>query len=280
MRNAEKRTPARIARVNVASASGAADRRRQLRDQFFRRQIDAKQLLEPFNHLPGVLYFVKDTQSRLMAISGEAVARMGFQSEEEIIGRPPHEYLPPDLADKFLADDALVMGQGKPMRNIGEMYYNQRGICEWIITDKYPLRDARGNVIGLIGSVQTFEGRRYLLAHLGPVGKAADFIRANLGKAVTLSEIARQAGFSQRQLQRLFLRAWGISVRQFIIQSRVQAAIRELISSDRAIAEIASRLGFSDQSAFTNQFRKVTGVPPGSYRKRYFAQFSAKHMLP
>ena len=209
-----------------------------------------------------------------MAISPDAVTRMGFQEADEIIGRLPREYLPPDLADKYLTDDRAVISGGKPMLNIVEMYYNERGICDWIITDKYPLRDARGHVVGLIGTVQTFEGRRKLLAHLGPVGKAADFIRARLGEPLMLSEIARHAGFSERQLQRLFHRVFGITMRQFIIQSRVQASIRELIHSDRGIAEIAAMFGFSDQSSFTNRFREVTGMPPRAYRKRHFARFS------
>ena len=126
--------------------------------------------------------------------------------------------------------------------------------------------------MGLIGTTQPFEGRLELLAHIGPVGKAADYVRAHLGEPLLLSVIARHAGFSERQLQRLFLRVFGITVRQFIIQSRVQAAMRELIQPDRSIAEIALKFGFSDQSAFTNQFREATGLPPGTYRKRYFAR--------
>jgi AraC-like DNA-binding protein len=268
-----KPAPATRGRRLDGPASAVTKSRFQLRDHFFAKQIDAKQLLEAFNQVPGLLYFVKDAQSRLMAISREAVVRMGFQSEEEIIGRALHEYLPRDLADKYLADERAVVRRGKPLRNIVEIYYNERGICDSLITDKYPLRDARGRIVGLIGTVQTFEGRLKLLAHIGPVGKAADFIRAHLGEPVMLADIARHSGFSERQLQRLFLRVFGITMRQFVIRSRVQAAIRELIHSNRTISEIACLFGFSDQSAFTNQFRDVTGMPPGIYRKRYFAQF-------
>ena len=167
-----------------------------------------------------------------------------------------------------------MVRRGKPLRNIVEMYYNERGACEWIITSKYPLRGEVGEIVGLIGTVQTFEGRQTLLAHLGPVGRAADFIRAHLAEPVMLSDVARHAGFSERQLQRLFLRVFGITIQQFIIHSRVQAAIRELIHSNRPIAEIASLFGFSDQSAFTNQFRKLIGTPPRTYRERYLAQFA------
>jgi len=244
-----------------------------LRNHFFGNQIDAEQVLEPFRRLPGIFYFVKDRQSRLMAISREAVVRMGFHSEDEIVGRPPYEFMPPSLADKYVADDGWVIRSGKPLRNIVESYYNERGICDSLVTDKYPLRDARGQIIGLIGTTRPFQGRLELLTHIGPAGKAADYIRAHMGEALMLPEIARRSGFSERQLQRQFIRVFGITVRQFIIQCRVQEAMRELIHPDRSIAEIAFRFGFSDQSAFTKQFHAVTGIPPGTYRKRYLSEF-------
>jgi AraC-like DNA-binding protein len=89
-----------------------------------------------------------------------------------------------------------------------------------------------------------------------------------------LSEIARYAGLSERQLQRLFRRAFGMTIQQFIIRSRIQAAIHELTHSRRTISEIALMFGFSDQSAFTNQFRAVAGLPPRSYRERYMAKLT------
>src|SRR6266436_6742966 len=90
----------------------AAKARLRLRDKFFRNQTAARELLQPFDHLPGILYFVKDNASRLMAISRESVARMGFKSEEEIIGRTVRDYLPSDLADKYIEDDQWVVTHG------------------------------------------------------------------------------------------------------------------------------------------------------------------------
>ena len=65
----------------IISSSRTAQERSQLCDEFFDNQVEARQLLEPFKHLPGILYFVKDVESRLMAISWEAVERMGFESD-------------------------------------------------------------------------------------------------------------------------------------------------------------------------------------------------------
>ncbi|MBC8003506.1 MAG: AraC family transcriptional regulator [Opitutaceae bacterium] len=246
----------------------------RLRKVFFQRNCAATELLQPFNHIPGVLYFVKDAQSRLMAISAEAVQRLGFKSEEELIGRKSHEYLPKDIADKFLADDRWIIQHGKPLLNMVEMWITEQGGRDWIVTNKFPLRSAKGKVVGLIGIIQSFEARRKLLAHLGPVGRAADYIRDHLGDSMMLSQIAAHAGFSERQLQRLFHRVFGMTIQKFIIQSRVHAAIHELTHSDRSIAEIATLCGFNDQSALTNKFRLMTGLPPRIYRQRYIAKFT------
>lgn len=269
-------SPAPKNRSPIALSGGRSlPARLQLRRKFFRRAVAAWELLQPFDHIPGVIYFVKDAQSRLMAISAEAVQRLGFKSEEELIGRKSHEYLPKEIADKFLADDCWIIQHGKPLLNLVEMWITEQGGRDWIVTNKFPLCSASGKVVGLIGIIQSFEARRKLLAHLGPVGRASDYIRDHLGDPMMLSEIAAHAGFSERQLQRLFRRVFGMTIQKFIIQSRVNAAIHELTHSDRSIAEIATLCGFNDQSALTNKFRLATGLPPRSYRQRYIAKFTA-----
>jgi AraC-like DNA-binding protein len=52
---------------------------------------------------------------------------------------------------------------------------------------------------------------------------------------------------------------------------RIQTACRLLVDTRESIATIALRCGFSDQSHLTREFRRVTGLTPGSYRERYAA---------
>ncbi len=277
MRTSNKRKPGSTPtprRKKRTQASATLVAHLKLRNNFFRHQINPRQLLEAFDQIPGFRYFVKDAHSRLMALSGKRVAHLGLKSEEEVIGLTDREYLPAEIVDQFLADDQWVIRHGKPLRNRVEMGMDEDGFRDWTITDKYPLVNSRGKVVGLVGIVQFFEARRKMLGYLGPVGKATDFIRDRLGEGMMLSEIARHAGLSERQLQRLFRRAFGMTIQQFIIRSRIQAAIHELTHSRRTIAEIALMFGFSDQSAFTNQFRTVTGLPPRIYRERYMAKLT------
>ena len=270
-----------IAKTKRTSPSKADSKRRpqaarlRQRDQFFREAISPRELLEAFDNLPGFRYFVKDAESRVMALSSQRVALLGLQSEDEVIGLTDHEYLPAELADQFLADDQWVIQNGKPLRHRVEMGVDENGFRDWTITDKYPLRNAQGKVIGIVGTVQFLEARRKMLGYLGAAGKAADFVRDHLGDRLMLADIARHAGFSGRQLQRLFRQVFGMSVQQFVIRSRIQAAMHALTHSQKSIAEIAQMVGFNDQSALTNQFRSVAGLTPGLYRKRYVAQLTA-----
>jgi AraC-like DNA-binding protein len=231
---------------------------------------DAAQWLRPFERVPGLLYFVRDLDGRLVAISPEWVAGIqGTSGAAQVLGSRVRDLAPPDLAEKYALDDEWVLAHGEPLLNIVEVVPNERGLREWAVTDKYPLRDARGRVAGLLGVVQRLETRRQLLAHLGPAGRAADFIRSHLGEDLSLARVADHVALSERQLVRLFRRAFGMSVRQFVIHSRVHAATHELTRTDKSLAQIARSLGFGDQSALSNTFRRITGTTPRAYRARH-----------
>jgi AraC-like DNA-binding protein len=244
--------------------------RLRMRDRFFRTvAIDPREFLHAFEFVPGLSYFVKDAESRTMLSSREYTRRIGAQSGQESIGLRPHECVAKELADHYQMDDQKVLQSGQPLRNIIEIGFDERGVPDWISTDKFPLRDARGRVIGIIGTIQSLKGRLHRLPHLGEVGRAADYIRQNLGERIHLDDVAASVGLSKRHLQRLFRKFIRMTIQQFIIHSRVHAAANELTQSERPMAEIALMFGFSDQSAFSNTFHRIIGMPPREYRDRF-----------
>ncbi|MEO5716567.1 MAG: AraC family transcriptional regulator [Luteolibacter sp.] len=232
----------------------------------FLPNVSIREILRPFDGIPGLFYIVKDHLSRVVAISPESVQRMGYRHENEVLGKLPGEYLPPELALKFTADDQWVLETGQPRLNMVEMWFNPQGRRDWIATNKHPLRDGDGKVVGVIAILQNLDIREKRYAHLGPVGDAADHIRTHLGEPLTVGEIARLAGFSERQLQRNFRKVFGQTIQQYIIASRINAAIADLTGSALGISEIALKAGFNDQSAFTNCFKRLTGKTPRVYR--------------
>jgi len=100
------------------------------------------------------------------------------------------------------------------------------------------------------------------------VSDALTFIHANYARDLTLIEIAQAAHLSPYHLARLFKQSLGVSPHQYLIQLRVNSA-RWLLSAgsgERSLAQVATAVGFSDQSHLTRHFKRLTGVTPRQFR--------------
>ncbi len=112
------------------------------------------------------------------------------------------------------------------------------------------------------------EAREASHAHRG-VSAAVRFIRENFSRPVTLGEIAAAASLSPFHLTRLFKRTLGMTPYQYLLEVRVHGA-NALLSTGAdgpTLAEIASAVGFSDQSHLTRQFKRVLGITPKQARR-------------
>lgn len=242
-----------------------------IRKDFFTRMGGPQQFQQLFEHLPGVSFFVKDRQSRMVCASQPFWEHLGAKSEAEIVGRTDDDFFPPHAADHFKRDDQLVMTTGRPLIGRVELWYNEQRVLDWFVTNKLPVRDTRGEVIGVMGTVRSYEGQRRTMLPMSLINSTVDYIREHHHKRLTVEDLADQAGLSPRQLHRKFRDVFGLSVQDFLIKTRIQAASDVLLHSDLSIAEIATDFGFCDQSAFTQLFRKHTGLTPLRFRRRYSA---------
>ena len=96
----------------------------------------------------------------------------------------------------------------------------------------------------------------------------ARWIGENIAHRLLLRDIAARFGYSQWYLNRRFVLYYGISLGAFIRLERMKAIARELIISDRRIADIAVRYQFESQQTLTRAFSRQYGMPPGLYRRR------------
>jgi len=101
--------------------------------------------------------------------------------------------------------------------------------------------------------------------------RVMDYIHANLDYALSLSDLAEIVQLSPRQFVRIFSNTFGTTPHQYILNERVAHA-KELIAKGRLLVDIAAKLGFASQSHFSGAFRKVTGMPPGQFRRSLFNQ--------
>jgi AraC family transcriptional regulator len=110
------------------------------------------------------------------------------------------------------------------------------------------------------------------IAHRGglaprQVGRVLDYIDAHLTDELGLVELAAIAELSPHHFGEAFKISVGKSPHRFLTETRVRRALELLHDKDRSIAEIAREVGFSGQSRLTENFRRVTGLTPGRFRR-------------
>jgi AraC-like DNA-binding protein len=92
------------------------------------------------------------------------------------------------------------------------------------------------------------------------------YIHCHPGRYCTLEYAAEKLGLTPRTLTR-YLAAAGESFSQLRNNARQKFALHYLQETDFSIADIAEKLGYSDQASFTKAFRSWTGHSPGRVRK-------------
>ena len=96
------------------------------------------------------------------------------------------------------------------------------------------------------------------------------FLSAHATEQITLDALGEIAGLSKYHLLRAFTRETGITPYRYLETIRIDRA-KTLLRQGVSTAEVALSAGFSDQSHFTNVFKRFNGLTPGQYR-RVFAE--------
>jgi PAS domain S-box-containing protein len=95
------------------------------------------------------LIFYTDLTNHFIRVNKAFAEIMGLP-KEQLEGRSLFEIYPKEEAEAFWSDDKQVIATGKDKVGIEEKMQSQQG-QRWVQTDKSPYRDAKGNIIGVIG---------------------------------------------------------------------------------------------------------------------------------
>ncbi len=99
------------------------------------------------------------------------------------------------------------------------------------------------------------------------LNSALQYISSNFNRPdFRIGDISGAVGISENYLRTLFRGEMGISIRDYVIQQRINIAVNLLRTSNYNINEIALFCGYSDYRQFSEQFKKIMGVPPSKYK--------------
>lgn len=101
---------------------------------------------------------------------------------------------------------------------------------------------------------------------VGQEKAAKEYMIENLGRELSVAEIASAAGLSPNHFTQEFRRATGITPHQWLMKIRIDHAKDLLLVSGLSLRDIAEECGFTDQSHFTKVFARETGSTPAAWR--------------
>jgi len=95
------------------------------------------------------------------------------------------------------------------------------------------------------------------------------WIDANRAVARPVEEMRARSGLADRTFARRFAAATGLTPIAYVQRLRVEDAKRRLERTNTPVERIAWEVGYEDPAAFRRLFRRITGLAPGAYRRRF-----------
>jgi AraC-like DNA-binding protein len=223
--------------------------------------------IQLFDYLEDVLLWMKDREGRYQWVNVPFLINYGVNGREDVLGRTDFDLSSPTLASQYRLDDDCVLSGERILARV-ELVGRFDHTARWCVTSKVPLHDSKANVVGTAGIARPLKGR-LPAAERAPLSPAIHFISEHYAEPITNKQLAALCGVSVRALERQFLAVYRVSPHVFLRQLRVRMSCSGLVFSHKTLAEVASEVGFADQSHFAREFRRFIGESPSAYRARY-----------
>jgi PAS domain S-box-containing protein len=152
--------------------------RKQAEEALLQKQAELRVL---FDLMPAMIWF-KDTANKILRVNQRVADALG-KLIEEIEGRS-FEEIYPETAAGFYADDLEVIRAGVPRLGVVEALRNPAGKEIWLQTDKVPVCDKYGKVIGIVVMAQDITERKLFEAQMERLRREHAAVLNSLGEGV------------------------------------------------------------------------------------------------
>jgi AraC-like DNA-binding protein len=98
------------------------------------------------------------------------------------------------------------------------------------------------------------------------VGRALSRLHAYPAYPWTVDELAGNVGLSRSALAQRFTDLLGQPPMQYLARWRLRTAAHQLRSSSKSLAEVAEKVGYDSEAAFSRAFKREFGLPPARWR--------------
>lgn len=161
-------------------------------------------------------------------------------------------------------EGAEVLKKPVFLKNAFETEHNLKNICR-LFSGKPALYDEQ--ISALFKSIIIYLVRRANDdTHSGLVENVVAYIKENCCENIKNGDIGKKFGYNELYINRIIKRETGNTLRQLVLQARLEAAMGMLLTTDVAVADIAEVCGFSSASGFIAFFKSRVGKTPMKIR--------------
>ncbi|MEP6614468.1 MAG: helix-turn-helix domain-containing protein [Mucilaginibacter sp.] len=101
------------------------------------------------------------------------------------------------------------------------------------------------------------------------VKEAQTYIENNLHEKISVEDLSMKFAIGRRNFDRRFIKATGNTPLEYSQRVKIESAKKMFEASRKTVNEVMYEVGYSDNKAFREVFRKITGMSPLDYRSRY-----------
>lgn len=171
------------------------------------------------------------------------------------------------LCDRFCqeSDFGMIMEENKDMKHLFQELYH--------IPDSIRYPYCKLKVVEILLMLSTIDCKKTKKKVCFPqkqvelVKSIRNHLVQHLQEKVTIEEIAEQYAISQTLLKRIFKAIYGMTIRQYLQEYRVEESQRLLLQTNESIVDIALYVGYCNSSKFSAAFKKHMGILPKDYRR-------------
>ena len=103
--------------------------------------------------------------------------------------------------------------------------------------------------------------------------KTSEYVYNHLNEKISLDNICSEFKINKSYLCELFKKETGITIFQYAMKLKIEAAEKMLVYTDYSPSDISNYFAFASHSHFINIFKKHTGITPNEYRKLHYQKY-------
>jgi transcriptional regulator GlxA family with amidase domain len=104
------------------------------------------------------------------------------------------------------------------------------------------------------------------------IQRAQEFIESKLHEKLSVADLCSRFAVGRRSFDRRFVKATGNTPGEYLQRVKIEAAKKAFESTRKTIKEVMLEVGYSDVKGFRTVFKKITGLLPLQYKRKYYKE--------